>query len=105
MLSDLNPEKINTVEELRQGSVVLLNVVSNLQQENQELKTEVQQLKDEINRLKGEQGKPEVKANKKPSSDHSSEKERKKQPKPKPKRKKRRPHKEVKIDREEILVV
>ena len=105
LLPDFNPQQFKTPEESHQGMMVLLNVVSNLQQENVELKAEIQQLRDEINRLKGEQGKPNVKGNKTTSSDHSSEKERAKQPKPKPKRKKRRPHREVKIDRIETLTV
>lgn len=105
LLPDFNPEQFKTQEEFRQGIMALLNVVSNLQQEIVELKAENQRLRDENNRLKGEQGKPDVKANKTTSTDHSSEKERTKQPKPKSKRKKRRPHREVKIDREETLLV
>jgi hypothetical protein len=65
---------------------------------------ENQRLRDENNRLKGEQGKPNIKGNKKeasPKADHSSESER---------HKKRVRHKkskkvEVRIDREEILKV
>jgi hypothetical protein len=38
---------------------------------------ENQSLKDEVNRLKGEQGKPDIKANKKKDGNISSEKERK----------------------------
>lgn len=54
----------------------LLNLVEKLGSENGELKTEIQKLRDEINRLKGEQGKPDMKANKK-ADDISSEQERK----------------------------
>ena len=105
LLSEFNPEDLKTPEELRQAIVMLLNLVSDLQQENLKQKAEIQRLRDENNRLKGEQGKPKIKGNKRASTDHSSETERKKQPKPKPKRKKRRPHQEVKIDREETLVI
>ena len=102
-LSEINPETLKTPEEFHEAIVKLLNVVSNLQQEIVELKLENQRLKDENNRLKGEQGKPKIRGNKKPKSDHSSEEERKKKRPPKPKRKKRRPHQEVKIDREETV--
>ena len=55
----------------------LLNIVERLASENEALKIEVQNLKDENNRLKGEQGKPDIKANKKKDGDISSETERK----------------------------
>lgn len=100
-LSEINPENLKTTEEFHQAVIKLLNVVSNLQQEIVDLKLENQRLKDENNRLKGEQGKPKVKGNKKASSNHSSEVERKRVRKPK--RKKRRPHREVKVDREETI--
>ena len=45
--------------------------------DNTSLLEKNQALKDEVNRLKGEQGKPEIKANKKEDGDISSEKERK----------------------------
>ena len=52
------------------------NVVETLVAKNDNLKNEVQSLNNEINRLKGEQGKPDIKANKKSDGDVSSEKER-----------------------------
>lgn len=55
----------------------LLNLVERLVAENAEQKAELQNLRDEINRLKGEQGKPNIKANKKKDADISSEAERK----------------------------
>jgi len=55
----------------------LLNLVEKVMAENAEQKTELQKLRDEINRLKGEQGKPDIKANKKKDGDISSEDERK----------------------------
>jgi hypothetical protein len=54
----------------------LFNLIERVAWENEELKFEVQQLTNEINRLKGEQGKPDIKANKKQDGDISSEKER-----------------------------
>lgn len=54
----------------------LLNLVERLIAENAEQKAEIQKLRDEINRLKGEQGKPDIKANKKQENDISSEDER-----------------------------
>ena len=55
----------------------LLNIIERLAGENDTQKIERQELRDEINRLKGEQGKPDVKANKKKDGDISSEAERK----------------------------
>jgi len=51
----------------------LLNLIERVVKENNTLLTERQQLRDEINRLKGEQGKPDIKANKKNDGDISSE--------------------------------
>jgi cell division protein FtsB len=47
----------------------LLNLIERVVKENNTLLTERQQLRDEINRLKGEQGKPDIKANKKNDGD------------------------------------
>jgi len=55
----------------------LLNLVERLAGENAALESERQELRDEINRLKGEQGKPDIKADKKKTGDISSETERK----------------------------
>ena len=55
----------------------LLNLIERVVKENNTLSTERQQLRDEINRLKGEQGKPDIKANKKKDGKLSSEAERK----------------------------
>jgi hypothetical protein len=55
----------------------LLNIIERLAVENGTLKSNLQNLSDEINRLKGEQGKPDIKANKKTDEDLSSEAERK----------------------------
>jgi len=55
----------------------LLNIIERLAGENESQKIEVQELRDEINRLKVEQGKPDIKANKKQKADISSEAERK----------------------------
>ena len=56
---------------------VLYNLVEDVVLDNTNLLKENQSLKDEVNRLKGEQGKPDIKANKKKDGDISSEKERK----------------------------
>ena len=56
----------------------LLNIVEESVAESIKLKNENQTLKDEINRLKGEQGKPDIRPNKKKKDGNiSSEKERK----------------------------
>jgi len=68
-------------ERVRQGLLLLLNLVEELKQENAALRAENQRLRDEVNRLKGEQGKPTIKGNTPkppaaPSGKYSSEKER-----------------------------
>jgi len=88
----------------------LLNLVETLYGENEELKDENQRLKDEINRLKGEQGKPNIKGNKKKKNDHSSEQERKNDDGANKKGKKKKRLREpklpkVKIDREEMCPI
>jgi hypothetical protein len=68
-------------ENLRGNFVLLLNVVEHVSKENDSLRKTNQELADEINRLKGEQGKPNVRPQKKDkknkNTNHSSEKERK----------------------------
>ncbi len=102
MLEDFNPHLIQDLEGARQAVVHLLNLVEELKQTNLSQQAEIQVLRDEINRLKGEDGKPDIKANKKQSQDHSSEKERKGSLH---KRRKRKKHSAVKINREEIVRV
>jgi len=106
MLDNFNPQMIQDVEGARQAVVLLLNLVEELKQENLTQRAEIQRLRDENNRLKGEQGKPDIKPNKKSSKndDHSSEEERRQGKKPR-KPKKRRKLKDVKIDREEHLEI
>ena len=55
----------------------LLNIIERLASSNAAQESELQKLRDEINRLKGEQGKPDIKANKKKDGNISSEAERK----------------------------
>ena len=103
MLEDFDLNQIQDIEGARQAIVMLLNLVEDLKLENQELREQVQRLRDENNRLKGEQGKPNIKPNrrKRASSNHSSERERRK-----PKEwKKNRKLDRVKIDRAEVLDV
>ena len=103
MLEGFDPNQIQDLEGARQAMVMLLNLVESLKTENQELREQNQHLRDEINRLKGEQGKPNIKPNRKKGahSDHSSEQERRK-----PRKwKKRRKLDRVKIDRIEELDV
>jgi hypothetical protein len=103
LLEGFDPNQIQDLEGARQAIVMLLNLVETLKAENQELREQVQRLRDEINHLKGEQGKPNIKPNRKKraSSDHSSERERRK---PK-ERKKRRKLDRVEIDRVEEVDV
>ncbi len=55
----------------------LLNIIERLSGEIMSLEEKLQGLRNEINRLKGEQGKPDIKGNKKKDGDISSETERK----------------------------
>ena len=64
-------------ENLRGCIILLFNAVEQLSSENTELRKENQKFRDEINRLKGEQGKPDIRPQKKNSTDISSESERK----------------------------
>ncbi|MFN8458212.1 MAG: transposase [Anaerolineae bacterium] len=99
MLGDFDPTQIQD-EGARQAIIKLLNLVEELKRENTALREEVQRLRDENNHLKGEQGKPTIKPGPKPSK-HSSETERRQ---PKGWRKGRKIA-QIKIDREEVLVV
>lgn len=103
MLSGFDPNQITNLEGARQAITLLLNLVEEVKQENERLRTQVQQLRDEINRLKGEQGKPDIKPGKsgKFASKHSSEQERRQ---PKPRRKHSKVNK-IEVNREEKLSV
>jgi hypothetical protein len=81
----------------------LLNLIEELSSELREARAEIQRLRDEVNRLKGEQEKPKIKGNtpKPPTADHSSEKERR-TARPRHKGSKKA---EIRIDREETLVI
>ena len=76
MLTGFDPQQLQDLEGMRQAIVRLLNLVEELKQENDQLRVTNQQLRDENSRFKGEQGKPDIKPNKKKSSHHSSEKKR-----------------------------
>ena len=77
ILDSIQPE-LQKIEDPNTKRViaVLLNLIEMLASDNARLKHENQLHKDEINRLKGEQGKPEIKPNKK-DGDISSDRERK----------------------------
>lgn len=78
ILDSIKSDLTKIVDKSQKSAVsALLNMVEVLVAKVDELKDENQSLKDEINRLKGEQGKPDIKANKKQDGDISSEKERK----------------------------
>ena len=92
-------------EQTRELIVRLMNLIEQLAAENRELRAKNQELRDEINRLKGEQGKPNIKGNKrKPDApqNHSSEKERRSRPLERGKKSKKA---QIKIDREEVVKV
>jgi len=80
ILEQIDPNDIQDLEQARQALIQVLNLVEELVAEVHRLREENQDLRDENNRLKGEQGKPKIKASRKPdttgTSDHSSEPER-----------------------------
>ncbi len=78
LLQNIDPRVIADPS-LRQTIEILLNLIEELNLKVKSLESENQKLRDENNRLKGEEGKPDIKANKKSGfkKDHSSEKERK----------------------------
>ena len=90
-------------EQVRQILVILLNRIEQLESKVNTLEAENQQLRDENNRLKGEHGQPNLKPNRPKSSqkNHSSEQERKKLQT----HHKSSKNDQIKIDREEILVI
>ena len=71
MFDGLDLEQLDLSQEARQGVVLLLNLLEELKSENEALQQEIQRLRDEINRLKGEQGKPNIKPNKRKDSTES----------------------------------
>jgi len=105
MLENFDPNSIQDIDSARKAIVRLFNLVEELKQENQGLREENQRLRDENQRLKGEQGKPKIKANRRPKKrsarDHSSERERRR-PKPRQKRSKVA---SIRVDREQVLKV
>jgi len=106
ILEQLDLDQIQDVEQAKRAIVELLNLVEDLQATVRQLQAENQRLRDEINHLKGEQGKPDIKPNRRSKqpgqgNDHSSEAER---------RKPQAWHKgsklaQIPIDREEVLTV
>ena len=96
VLKELDIALDHVDDKTKETILSLLNIIEAQAKETNELRAQLQQLRDENNRLKGEQGKPDIKANKKNKQhiDVSSEKERKKN-KPWKKRKKNR---NIKID-------
>lgn len=73
---DINPERLNSPEDFRAAIYVLLNALESLHLESQELKRQNQLLRDENNRLKGGNGRPDIKASKRPGDISSQGKER-----------------------------
>ena len=101
MLTGFDPQTINDLEGARTAISMLLNLIEEMQSENQALRADNASLRDEIQRLKGEQGRPDIKPNKKkkPSSNHSSEKERRQAKK----WRKSKKNQQLRIDRVERL--
>ena len=100
-----NPQGYDDLEFYKNQNTSLNNLLESVVSRVGELETTVQQLKDEINRLKGEQGKPNIRAQKKDSDDqdpndtnHSSEAERKATKRKRGKKKKRKKRDYINID-------
>ncbi len=110
VLDDLT-EDIDSIKDKKAVSIIkaLINLVEMLAEENARLKETVQELKDEINRLKGEQGKPNIRKEKKDGKDdngnsnHSSENERKKRSEKKARKPKNKKKQTICIDRQVIV--
>lgn len=83
----------------------LLNIIEVLTAENKQLKEGIQKLRDENNHLKGEQGKPNVRPQKKTSSDVSSEADRKRRDKNKRDKKSKKKKHKIKVDRVQVCEV
>ena len=80
-LSNINLEELNLDAPVRKLVQRLLNHIEILTKEVSELGAENQRLRDENARLKGEQGKPEIKANKKVEEKSEAEAKKKEQTK------------------------
>lgn len=65
MIAGFNPEMIQDLAGAHTVIRALLNLVEELQAENQALRKQVGELRDEVNWLKGEQGRPQIKPDKK----------------------------------------
>jgi len=100
LLQTIEPKEIAD-QQMRRTVELLLNLIEQLNSKVIELEAETQKLRDENNRLKGEQGKPDIKANKKKGlkKDYSSEKERKKSKNHRKSSKKT----QIKTDRSEVV--
>ena len=106
MLENINPDKIDNLEDALKTIRALMNMLEKVLSVNEAQTQELQALRDEVNRLKGEQGKPTFKASKQETKDHSSEKERR-QPKAWRKGKKRdkiiiHQEKKLRLDKSEL---
>ncbi len=106
----IRPEEIED-EQLAEEVAKLYQVIELLNEDNEKLRVERQELRDTLALLKGEQGKPEIKGNKKKKEneegkegDISSEKERKSRKPPEEKKSKAKKDK-IKIDRSRICEV
>ena len=106
LFEQLDLDQLQDIAQAKRAIVGLLNLVEDLQATVRQLQAEVQRLRDENNHLKGEQGKPDIKPNRRgktPGADknHSSEAERRK---PQAWQKGSKLAK-ITIDREEVLTV
>ena len=104
----IRPEEIAD-EQLAEEVKLLYQVIEQLNGDNERLRVENQRLRDALAVLKGEQGKPNIKGNKKTEQteqdgDISSEKERKSRKPPEEPKSKAKKHK-IKIDRTQLCPV
>jgi hypothetical protein len=70
-MMEIDPQTITDLDGAREAIRRLLNLVETLSADLRATQEENQRLRDEINRLKGEQGKPDIKPNRQPSSESS----------------------------------
>ncbi|MCP4160893.1 MAG: transposase, partial [Deltaproteobacteria bacterium] len=92
--------------DIREGIVLVLNIIEETVSECEAQHKIIQDLKDENNRLKGEQGKPKINPQKKEGNDkHSSDKDRNARKKKAPRKKRNKKKEIVKINRSVVCTI
>jgi hypothetical protein len=101
-LPHIDPNKLNDISSLKGAVVVLMNIVEEQHQTILKIKDENRLLKDEVNHLKGEHGRPDIKANSKPTGNNISSNGKEKEPKAHKKQAKKA---NIKVDKTEHVKI